>query len=1153
MKNIYLHYLKMWGKCSIYGFVCIIILSNSLWANHGDAQNIKSVKEVFIDFQVDEISMEEVFQKIEAKTDYKVFYRKSDLRSNTEKISIDLQEASVEQILIEISRQANIGFKQVNNTISVKTNIKQDTPMIPVEIIEQVSVSGTITDENGEALPGATIQEKGTTNGTITDVEGKFSLSVPEDATLTVSFVGFTTQDVSINGRSTLDVQLTADVSSLEEVVVIGYGTQKKVNLTGAVEQVTAEQLETKSVATIGQALQGVVPNLNITFADGNPVKNPNINIRGGTSFSGGEFRSGSPLILVDGIPMDIHNLNPSDIESISVLKDAASAAIYGARAAYGVILVTTKKGSKEEAPRISYTTSYQIQKPTTKPKLLNSVEYQGALNNAQILDGGSPSADDIFKLDQVRNYFENPETVAPYYVSGGTNIWIANIDPWDEFLKDSAPLKSHMLSISGGSAKSNYYTSIGYRNQDGLVALGDDWRKTYNATLGYSSDVNKWLNLGGKIIYTRVDTKRPHGQGGYSAYSDRYFAFLSRIGWRSLMTPRFTPEDSPVGVMPTHSPLNAFLNDGNITTQNSSMLMKVEATVKLFEGLSFKTNYAYRTTNESQKLFLPLIHRVERSWTPFVEGFSTVSRTFSNNDYTVYNGYFDYYKSVNNTHEFSAVAGFNQELWKYQDLTAQGQDLVSDAVRTLKLTSGTQTFSDNESHWAIRGAFMRFNYIYDDKYLFEMNGRYDGTSKFPKGNRFKFFPSFSAGWRMSEESFMESLKPALTNLKLRGSYGSLGNQDVQNYAYISTYGLTQQVAYLMGGMRPIGITPPGLVSSNLTWETATTIDFGLDVTLFDKLTMNFDWYKRTTSDILTSAEKLPSVLGANVPNQNTGEMQTRGWELSTRWSDQFNNGLKYDLSFVLSDAQSEVTSFSGNPQKIISSLYEGKQMGEIWGYETVGLFQTTDEITNAPSQSQIDGGVWRPGDVRYEDVNGDGIIGFGEATVSDPGDLRIIGNDIPRYLFGLNGNVSWMNFDFNMFWQGTGKRDYWPTSYLYWGLINGRNIHGGTGTPDIYYNSWSPERTDAFYPAYKPGLKNMEEQSRYLLNAAFIRLKNITLGYTMPAKILEAIKIQNLRVYASGFNLLTISDVPKYMDPEAIGDDYPMIRSYTVGFQVTF
>lgn len=1126
------------------------------------------------------VSVQTLFKSIEKQTGYVFFYNSEDI-PNT-RVSIHLKSSSLTEALDQCFSHLPLTYKVIGNTIAVKkkertstekpkeTGLLTPTPspkadwhttdvspqkevlQLPLPLSQRIV--GKVTDEKGEGLPGVSILIKGTQQGTITDVQGAYTLEVPDNkAVLVFSFVGYVPQEVAIGSRLSLDIVLKVDEKNLDEVVVVGYGEQKKVNLTGAVDQVTAKQLENKSVATIGQALQGLVPNLNITFPDGNPVKNPSFNVRGGTSFSGGSFRSGAPLILVDGIPMEINNLNPSDIESLSVLKDAASSAIYGARAAYGVILITTKKGRKNSAPKISYSTNYQIQQAVRQPKQLNSVEYQEAVINAQVLEGGVASNDDLFKLEQVKKYFNNPTTAPSYYVAGGTNIWVANIDPFDEFLKNSAPLKSHNLSVSGGSEKSNYYASVGYRNQEGMVALGEDWRKIYNATLGFSTDVNKWLNIDSKILYTRSDTKTPHGQGGYSAYSDGYFAFLARIGWRSLMTPRFTPADSPVGVMPTHTPLNAFLNNGNITTQNSNLFARIEATVKLMEGLNFKTNFAYRTIDENTKMFLPLVWRVEKTWVPFVEGFSTVSKTFSKSDYTVFNSYFDFSRTFGSKHEVGAVAGFNQELSTYKDLTTQGNDLVTDAVPALKLTTGAKTYADNESHWAIRGAFVRFNYIYNSKYLFEMNGRYDGTSKFPMGRRFKFFPSFSAGWRISEENFMKATQSVLSSLKLRASYGSLGNQDVNNYAYIASYGLIPQVAYLMNGARPIGINPPGLVSADLTWETATTINFGADLTLWNRFNITYDWYKRTTSDILTSAEQLPSVLGTSVPNKNAGALETKGWELSTKWIDRLKNGLSYDITLVVSDNQSKVTKFSGNPQQIISSLYEGKQMGEIWGFETQGLFQSYDEITNAPKQTQINGGVWRPGDVRYADLNGDGKIDNGTSTVANPGDRKIIGNAMPRYQFGIGANVAWKGFDFNMFWQGTGKRDYWTESYLYWGLINGTNINGGSGTPDVYYNSWTPERTDAFYPAFKPALKNKQVQSRYLLNAAFVRLRNITLGYSLPTSLLRKIKIDKVRVYASGFNLLSISKVPRFLDPENMEDAYPLMRSTTLGLQINF
>ena len=887
---------------------------------------------------------------------------------------------------------------------------------------------------------------------------------------------------------------------------------------------------------------------MNITIADGNPVKNPSFNIRGGTSFSGNSFQTGSPLILVDGVAQQINDLNPADIESISVIKDASAAAIYGARAAYGVILVTTKKGNKDSAPQITYSSKFSIQKVMKDPNILSSVEWQQAYMNAKVLNGGNYTSSDQTKLDMLIDYANNPDTAPVYYMEGSRLWWVANINPWEEAYKDWAPMQNHMISLSGGGSRNSYYASLGYRDQDGLLDIGEDYRKTYNATVGVSSDVTDWLNIDTKVLFTQVETKKPHGQGGYT--EDGVFNHLVSWSWRSLMEPKYAPADSPVGAMPTHRSLNAFLNDGHIRNSWQTVMLKTAATVKIFDSLKFKTDFAYRSVFGKEKLFLPLVYRVEKSWTPFTEGYSTLKKTYSKYDYFVYNAYLDFNKSFQDKHNISGVVGFNQELYKYESLYAQGLDLITESVPVIKLTTGTQTLADGEEHWAIRGGFMRFNYNYGGKYLFEVNGRYDGTSKFPTASRFKFFPSFSAGWRISEEKFMENTKPVLSNLKLRGSFGSLGNQDVSNYAYVSTYGLNLQVPYIINGERPLGISAPGLVSANLTWETATTIDFGLDATLFDKLTVSYDWYNRKTKDILSAASKLPSVLGASVPQENSGEMKTTGWEFSANWNDKVNE-LNYAIAFTLADYQSEIVSYSGNPQKLISSLYEGKKMGEIWGYETEGIFQTYDEIAVAPIQQRIYGGVWRPGDVRYADLNGDEEITPGLSTVDDPGDQKIIGNDTPRYQFGLNTSLSWRNFDFNMFWQGVGKRDYWTNTLYYWGYIAGSDASGPSST---YYNSWTPERTDAFFPAFKSASYNKVTQSRYLLNAAYARLKDITIGYTLPQYLTKKIKIANLRIYASGYNLAKISGTPKVLDPEVLSTgSYAPVHYYTFGIQAKF
>ncbi len=1123
---------KMWKIMRLSAFFLIVCFSHT-WAISGYSQETK------LTLKMNDSKIIEVLNEIEEQSEFYFLFNQK-LVDVEREVDINVEKKTIDNIMQGLFAGTNVNYLIYDRQIILTTFNKE---LIP----EQTSiVSGKVRDSNNQPLPGVSIVLKGTTQGTITDSDGNYTLSnIPPDAVLVFSFVGMRTQEVVVGSQITINVTMDEEVIGIDEVVAIGYGTQKKVNLTGAVEQVTSKDLETKTASNLGLALQGVVPNLNVTITDGNPTKNPSFNIRGGTSFSGNIFLNGSPLILVDGVSMEFVDLSPSDIESISVIKDASAAAIYGARAAYGVILVTTKKGTKDLAPTVSYSSSYSMQSVMKDPGILSGAEWQQVIMDEKVLNGSNYSESDQKKLEALLNRANNPETAPNYYMEGNSIVWVENVNPWEIVYKDWAPLQNHNISLSGGGNRNTYYASLGYRDQNGLMDIGEDYRKTYNATLALSTDVTNWLNIDTKVLFTQLDTQIPYG-GGYT--QDVVLLQIMQWSWRNLMMPKYTPADSPGGGIPTNRAINGFLGDGHRRQLSQTLMTQIGANVKLTDFLSFKTDFAYRSIHGKMKQFLPSLARISQAWSPSTN-IGTIAKTFSRDEYFVYNAYLDFNKSFLDKHEISGVLGFNQELYKYDSLNANSREFITNSVPVIKLTTGAQTITDNESHWAIRGAFMRFNYNYNNKYLFEMNGRYDGTSKFPTASRFKFFPSFSGAWRISEESFMESTKQILSDLKLRVSYGSLGNQDVINYAYIATNPVTLQVPYIFNGKSPIGVSAPGLVSPDLTWETATTIDFGLDATLFEKLTFSYDWYERTTRDILTAAEKLPSVLGTSVPQMNSGVMKTTGWEFSTRWRDTWNK-LNYNIVFSLADYQSEIVSYLGNPQKLISSLYEGKKMGEIWGYVTEGIFQSYEEIDAAPSQTRINGGVWRPGDVRYANNNNDDVISPGLGTVEDPGDMKIIGNSTPRFQFGLNTSLAWKNFDFNMFWQGVGKRDFWTDSQYYWGYITGSDAAGTNWT---YSNSWTPERTDAFFPAYKIAAYNSQVQTRYLINAAYARLKDITVGYTFPGHLTKN-KVSSLRVYASGNNLAKISRVPKTLDPDILtGSTYAPVHHFTFGVQVKF
>ncbi len=1094
--------------------------------------------------QLNNQTIKEVLGQVENQSKFRFFYNeKVDV---SKKVSLNAQNQTVFDILDKILQGTNIEYQVIGRQIALFYKGESGNWEASVQ---QLKISGTVTNAQGEPLPGVSVVVKGTVKGTVTNVDGKYSLQVSGDDVLEFSFIGLKKQEVPVDGKNKIDVTMEEDAIGIEEVVAVGYGIQRKVNLTGAVSQVKSDVLESRAITNIGQGLQGVVPNLNISISDGSPNTSASYNIRGGTSFSGNSFTEGSPLILVDGFESsDMNQINPEDIESISVLKDASSAAIYGARAAYGVILITTKQGKKGEKVKVTYSSSYQLSKPVAIPDLLDSYTIQLAKNDAKKLTGQSPSTTELNKLQWMKEYIDNPETAPVYKTDGNAITWVGNTDVYGEAVRDWSPTQKHSINVSGGSEKINYYASISYQKREGLYKINTDIQNRYNILLNLTTDVNKWLSIDYKASYNKTDYTEPYNNSGKEGW---WYAMAQNPEYNINM-PMKTPEDSPVGVMYTDNILSYMDYGSENKGIKETNLLRVAPTVKITKGLSLKGDFSYESYNYKGKTVVPELENVALTWTPVISPHTTPSWLYKETDHQdkfALNIYGDFSKTFFGKHHIHALAGFNQEWVKYDELWSKGTDLLTSSLRVISQTVGTQTTGDSESEWAIRGAFGRFNYNYNEKYLFEFNGRYDGTSKFPTDSRFKFFPSFSAGWRISEENFAESFRDVLNNLKIRASYGSLGNQNVSNYIYYPSYGTIAQVRYLFNGSRPMGITAPDLVSSTLTWETATTIDFGFDISLINKLDFSFDWYNRTTSDILVAGDQYPAVLGTDAPTENSGEMKTVGWEVTTTWRDQLPNGLKYNISLVLSDYQSEITQFDGNPEGVLSSLYVGQKMGEIWGYETMGLFQSREEIIEAPSQSNINSGIWYPGDVRYKNLDGDDNIFTGSNTVDNPGDRKIIGNNTPRYQFGINMNAEWKNFDLNLFFQGIGKRDYWTDDKFYWGQMK----LDGTGTWYSYENSWTTEKTDAFFPGYRYFDGNTQIQTRYLQNAAYFRLKNLTLGYTFPAKLTKRASIEKARIYFSGQNIWEWTDIVSTLDPETVDATYPMIRSYALGLQISF
>lgn len=1153
-------------KVSLLLLIIVISSTQLLLASRANGQSIEEKK---ISLELQNVPLKSALNKIEKVSGFKISYVTEQI-SKYQAANITNEKRSVAETLRLMLLNTKLDFRQENNVILIFPKLNEritatqnaDEGIVNAAIV----IQGTVTNENGELLSGVSVFVKGSPSiGTVTDAKGHYKLEVPENAsTLVFSFVSTETKEVSIAGQKEINVTLKILSQQQDEVIIVGFGKQKRKDVTSAIAQVGSERIGERPVANMGQAMQGLVPNLNINFSNGSPNTNASFNIRGITTLNilnngtDAKTLTSSPLILVDGVPGDINGINPEDVESVTVLKDASASAIYGVRAAFGVILITTKSG-KQGKSQVEYTGSFQWSKPTAIPDLLDAATIQEAVIKGNEYRNLSVSALETEKLEKIKAYMADPVNNQPYYAQNPSNpnaiTWIANVRPYDVALAKSSPMQKHVLSISGGTEKFKYYGSFGYQNQDGVYKINTDNLKRYNLNLNMSSKINDWFGMDYRVNYNATTYSEPHSPGGKGGW----WIALAQDPGRNVNMLMKTPASSPVGVMYTDNILS-FMDYGSRDWEGrNNLVLTASPKIKLLKGWNVQADISYQNNETSTKDIVPLLRRVENNWaqtTTVHTDPSYVSKSNNSiNHYTI-NLYTDYSTTFGD-HSLSAVVGYNQEWEKglYFDATKTN---INPNVPTLGAASGTQTVSDAEYQYAILGVFSRINYDYKGKYQLQVSGRYDGTSVFAQNRRYQLNPSVSAGWVISEEAFAQGLKPVVSFLKLKGSYGRVGNQVtytkdasgnnvVRNYyAYLPVYLQGSNLDFLFDGALPSYIVPPGLIDPNITWEKVDNIGVGAEVSLFNKLNINFDWYSRTTSDILNPGLKLPNTLGSPEPPTNAGKIRTKGWELSVGYANKTSYGLNYNFLMTWGDYKAKVLSYP-NPNLLLTDFYPGMTMGEIWGYETVGLFQSQDEIDKAAKQTKINSGVWFPGDVHYKDLNDDGEISAGSGTVTDPGDRKVIGNNTPRYQFGLNSTLSYKGFDFNLFLQGIAKRDLWVSNRLFWGA-------GWTGTYEIYNNSWTPDRRDAYYPLYYSATKNRQTQTRYLQNGAYLRVKNISLGYTVPQNLLGYTKVINkLRVYGAVYNLLDIKSVPKTFDPELTGIDYPILRSFALGVQVTF
>ena len=903
--------------------------------------------------------------------------------------------------------------------------------LIHSDITQQDGVcKGVVKDNQGETVIGASVVVKGSTNGTITGLDGDFTLdNVKRGDVIQISYIGYVSQEVVWQGTP-LNITLKEDSQTLEEVVVVGFGSQKKANLTGSVSQVKMDDvLGERPVTNVKNALQGSMPGLMVS-GGASPGEAKSFNIRGTVSINGM-----NPLVLIDNVEGDIDLLNPEDIESVTVLKDAASSAIYGARAAAGVILITTKKAKKGEKFNLNYNANFGFQTSINSPKQASLDEYLRAYQAAGFSETYYAGNGSVSKWrEYLAGYKENPAaypTVGDgiYIGEDGAPYYLNDKDVYKAF-QETSFMQTHNLTANGGTEKLRYRLSAGLTKEDGPLIESKDTYMRKNISSFISADITDWLTQEADFRYTVADRSEPMGSGD-GIYCMNHISF-----YPSGMMPGSV--NTSVGKdLPLITPENQIRYNNPYLTDTDNTRIYLRTIMRPIKGLELVGEYTYDRKNWQKSYYA-------KKWEYTTEQLGSNNSVTSDylfksedhEDYNALNLYGTYNFSIKEDHMFKVMAGFNQERKQNSWISVQTHDMIAPSAPSFTSATGKIIPQNSYSDYAIRGAFYRINYNYKDRYLFEANGRYDGSSKFPKDDRFGFFPSFSVGWNIARESWMEKALDYVSDLKLRASWGQIGNQNIGNYGYYSTMQPVGNSNYwLKDGEFITYISTPGLVSNSFTWETVETLDIGFDASMFNsRLQVTFDWYQRTTRDMLIAGIQLPAVVGTSAPMRNAADMRTRGWEIAVNWRDQIGDW-KYNVGFNLYDYKSKITKYSNNEDKLLSqNYYEGKTLGEIWGYVSDG-FYTIDDF-DGPGTWQLKDGVAsldgynpRPGDEKFVNLNDDrgtNEINSGLNTVDSPGDQKVIGNSTPRYNFGVNLGVSYKGFSLSAILQGTAKRDVW-------------------------------------------------------------------------------------------------------------------------------
>ncbi|WP_225444090.1 SusC/RagA family TonB-linked outer membrane protein [Echinicola arenosa] len=1102
-----------------------------------------------VTLNIQNMPLSEVLYQIESQTSYKFIYNTKELDPGLN-ISFKALEEPLEKVLKRLFASNDIEYEIITDTQIVlkkkKKLIIEGTDPAPETI-----VSGKVIDKNGEPLPGASILEMGTNNGTIADIKGSFRIKVSSpNAVLKVSYLGFVPNEYKLDGRTTVTIVLNEDVTGLDEVVVVGYGSQKKANVTGAVAEVKGEVLEGRVISSVAGGLQGLIPGLTVTSPSGQPGSPAtNLLIRGVNTINS----QTTPLILIDGVAGgDINLLNPDDIESVTVLKDAASSAIYGARAANGVILVTTKKGKGEEKVSLNYSNYFGIQSPIATPALVSGRDYMTLENEARRARGVAIAySDEAFEMYDSGNFpndYSNTDWVAETYKSHSTQ-------------------QNHNFNIQGGTDKSAYYLSYGYLEQTGLV-IGDPYFSSRNnVRLRMETQVIDRLKVDANISY--VDFyKRDAGGAGTSGV----FRLAQRISpllpvmWQSP-TNSGGWEDSPYWSYGSVSnPVRTAYESGYTKNKSRTLNGNFKATLDLIDGMYINAQYAYNYYSRDIKDWTATMPRFLADGTPHPanenirNGISnTHNSTLTQTLLSTFN-----YEKILGRHGLKFLAGYSQEWASMPRLYASRKNILLDGIT--EVDAGTEDIINGgtSEEWALRSFFGRVNYDFEQKYLFEANLRVDGTSRFARNNRWGIFPSFSAGWKFSEEPFMDFAKPILTLGKIRASWGELGNQNISgNYYPYLTEIQRQTKAYPIGVKENVGFQQYALANENIQWETIQMLNIGADFSLLkDRMTLSVDWFKKKNINALLKPI-YPSLIGitssSNLPLENIGAIENKGWEIAMAWNDQIGE-LRYGITANISDAKNQITDMGTSAASLGDNIRRvGDPVNAYYGYLTDGLaqiedFESYDEDNDRylnPSFPVISSyaDIVQPGDVVYKDISGeagqpDGII--------DEFDKVVFGDPYPRYSYGFRGYANWKQFDFSFYFQGVGKVNGYLRDEARHPFINDYSV------PKVeHLDRWSPENTEATYPRmYYEADHNILFSNYWLEDASYLRLKNIQLGYSLPQHLVEKIKVSRCRIYLTAENLFTITNYFGGFDPEVretSGDAYPQVKTMALGVQIGF